>query len=405
MNKIRTRNESAASPKNPNPDGLRAARLQRNRRLLQPACPGAALTERSSKGFWAKLVAAALLVAVCGASGESRAERWTEEDFYRKLQVAVPYMIVDAADFTKAKSIIGSTRFYHVRKGDTFLDLARFYGLGYNEIEQANPGVDPWIPPENQVVILPTEWVLPQVEHRGIAVNIPEMRLYYFHPPQGGGPQLVSTYPVGLGRDDWRTPSGKFVVRGKTRDPAWVIPESIRKERIREKGYSEKLIPGGHPQNPLGRYRFELSLPMYRIHGTNIPWGVGMQVSHGCIRLYPEDIEQLFPMVPVGTPGEFVYQPVKIGARNGHIYAEVHPDIYSLTPGLFAEARRILRQLGWLNAVDFERLERAVSEQSGVPLDITWQADGNDLPEEDLRPAGKIAPHQIDSVPWADRSN
>ncbi len=128
-----------------------------------------------------------------------------------------------------------------------------------------------------------------------------------------------------------------------------------------------------------------------------------MQVSHGCIRLYPEDIEQLFPMVPVGTPGEFVYQPVKIGARNGHIFAEVHPDIYSLTPGLFAEARRILRQLGWLNAVDFGRLERAVTEQSGVPLDITWQADGHDLPEEDLRPAGKIAPHQIGSVPREDQ--
>ena len=317
------------------------------------------------------------------------------------LRVLATYLLF----FFHVAMVFNPAPFYHVRNGDTFLDLARFYGLGYNEIEQANPGVDPWIPPENQVVILPTEWVLPQVEHKGIAVNIPEMRLYYFHPRQGTGPQLVSTYPVGLGRDDWRTPSGKFSVRGKTKNPVWVIPESIRKERIKEKGYSEKMIPGGDPGNPLGRYRFELSLPMYRIHGTNIPWGVGMQVSHGCIRLYPEDIEQLFPMVPVGTPGEFVYQPVKIGARDGHIVAEVHPDIYLLTPGLYAEARRIIRQLGWINAVDFGRLERAVTEQSGVPLDITLHADGNELPEEDLRSAGEAAPHQIGSAPQRGHSN
>jgi L,D-transpeptidase ErfK/SrfK len=144
------------------------------------------------------------------------------------------------------------------------------------------------------------------------------------------------------------------------------------------------MIAGGSPDNPLGKYRFELSMPGYRIHGTNIPWGVGMQVSHGCIRLYPEDIEQLFPMVPKGTPGEFAYQPVKIGARDGRIYAEVHPDIYTLTPGLFSEARRILAELGWTDHVDPKRLQRAVEEQSGVPLDVTLEGNG-DIPEDDLR--------------------
>jgi len=329
-----------------------------------------------------------VLVVLLGSVEPAAANRWSEEDFYRKVQLAVPSVVVESNDFAMARSVVGNTRFYSVQKGDTFLDLARFYGLGYNEIEQANPGVDPWIPPEQQAIVLPTEWVLPQGDPKGVIINIPEMRLYYFHEQRKAGPLLVSTFPVGLGRDDWRTPRGTFKVVGKTKDPTWVIPESIREERIREKGRYEKMIPGGSPDNPLGKYRFELSMPGYRIHGTNIPWGVGMQVSHGCIRLYPEDIEQLFPMVPIGTPGEFVYQPVKIGARGGRIFAEVHPDIYTLTPGLFSEARRILAELGWTERVDAKRLQRAVEEQSGVPLDVTLEGDG-EIPEENLRPAGE----------------
>jgi L,D-transpeptidase ErfK/SrfK len=335
-----------------------------------------------------------VLLTSLGAAERATANRWNEDDFYRKGQLAVPSVVVESNDFGAARSVVGNTRFYSVQKGDTFLDLARFYGLGYNEIEQANPGVDPWIPPEQQAIVLPTEWVLPQSEPKGVVINIPEMRLYYFHERRRGGPLLVSTFPVGLGRDDWRTPRGAFKVVGKTKNPTWVIPDSIREERIREKGRHEKVIAGGSPDNPLGKYRFELSMPGYRIHGTNIPWGVGMQVSHGCVRLYPEDIEQLFPMVPIGSPGKFVYQPVKIGARDGRIYAEVHPDIYTLTPGLFSEARRILTEFGWVDRVDGKRLQRAVEEQSGVPLDVTLEGD-EEMMEEILRPAGDSPEHRI----------
>jgi L,D-transpeptidase ErfK/SrfK len=319
-----------------------------------------------------------LWALVLGAPGTALPAQWTEEDFYRKQRASLTYVALPGRDPDIANTVIGNTRFYYAQRGDTFLDLARFYGLGYNEIEQANPGVDPWIPPENRPLTLPTEWVLPQVVPEGVTVNIPEMRLYFFHRRKGDGATLVTTFPVGLGRDEWRTPNGRFRVSGKTKNPTWVIPDSIREERIREKGRFEKLIPGGDPDNPLGKYRLELSLPMYRIHGTNIPWGVGMQVSHGCVRLYPEDIEQLFPMVPIGSPGEFVYQPVKIGARGGRIFAEVHPDIYTQVPGMFSEARRILSELGWQDRVDAEMLERVVREQSGVPADVTL---GGSAPE------------------------
>jgi len=313
---------------------------------------------------------AAMLVAqVAAAGGEGR---WTEADFYNKARLTKPYVVVPGRDPATAKTVLGSVRQYTATQGDTFLDLARFYGLGYNELEQANPGVDPWIPGlKATTVVLPTAWVLPQVAYEGVVVNIPEMRLYYFHPRKNNGPQLVTTYPVGLGRDEWRTPKGKFKVQGKTVNPTWVIPDSIREEHIRERGDYRKLIEGGAPDNPLGKYRLELTMKGYRIHGTDIPWGVGMQVSHGCVRLYPEDIEALYPIIPVGTPGEFVYQPVKIGARDGRIYAEVSPDIYTLVPGLFTEARRLVEQLGWQDDVDWTKLQHAVELQNGVPVDIT----------------------------------
>ena len=309
----------------------------------------------------------ALLAAAAYAEG-----RWNEGDFYNKARLTKPYVVVPGRDPAKINTVLGSVRHYTPTKGDTFLDLARFYGLGYNELEQANPGIDPWIPSTKSTSItLPTAWILPQVPYEGVVVNIPEMRLYYFHPHKDGGPILVTTYPVGLGRDEWRTPKGKFTVRGKTVNPTWVIPDSIREEHIRERGDYRKLIEGGAPDNPLGKYRLELSMKGYRIHGTDIPWGVGMQVSHGCVRLYPEDIEALYPIVPIGTPGEFVYQPVKIGARDGRIYAEVSPDIYTLTPGMYTEARRIIEELGWQDNVDWDRVQRAVEQQNGIPTDIT----------------------------------
>lgn len=306
-----------------------------------------------------------LLLPVDAVAGRS----WTEDVFQRK-PLGRPYIVVPGTDPWVASTVIGSLRYYQVQPKDTFLDIARFYDLGYNELEDANPNIDPWIPPVGEPILLPTMWVLPDAEYRGLVVNIPEMRLYYFR-PAGTGTVVVTTYPVGLGRDDWKTPVGKFTVVEKTINPRWVLPESIKEEHRRDGRPAPDFIPGGHPDNPLGKYRFRLSLPLYGIHGTNIPWGVGMQVSHGCVRLYPEDIEHLFPLVPVGTPGEFVYQPVKIGMRDGRVYLEVHKDIYDHTLALHREARRLVEKFGLERWVDAEKIKQAVVEQNGVPTDVT----------------------------------
>lgn len=319
----------------------------------------------------------ACVLALAHAAAQPLAARlWNETDFENKVSAGRPYVAVPGAH-----TVVGSSRFYQVQPKDTFLDVARYYDLGYNEFAEANPGVDPWIPPAGQTLLLPVEFVLPDTEYQGLVVNIPEMRLYYFQ-PGAGGTKMVTTYPVGLGRDDWRTPEGKFKIVEKTVNPRWVLPESIKEEHRREGKPAPDFIEGGDPENPLGKYRFRLTIPTYGIHGTDIPWGVGMQVSHGCVRLYPEDIDRLFPTVPVGTPGEFVYQPVKVGIRQGRIYVEVHKDIYDLQPGPYREVMRLLEKFGWSGRVDAARVERAISERSGVPIDVTDDRDVDEVKEE-----------------------
>ena len=176
----------------------------------------------------------ATIAALLGMATHARAARWTEEDFAHRTPATYAY----AAHGGGEQTVTGALNTYTIEAGDTLLDIARHFDLGYNEIIAANPGVDAWLPPVGEVLVIPTEFVLPEGPTQGLVVNIPEMRLYYFN----GG--TFTTYPVGLGRDDWRTPTGSFKVRGKTENPTWVIPESIREEHIRERGDPRTSIPG-----------------------------------------------------------------------------------------------------------------------------------------------------------------
>ena len=328
-----------------------------------------AWTVRLRRTSWrTSIILALFLPLVLGSM--ARAGRWSEDDFAHRVPVT---FAVDPHQAT----VVGALQTYVVQDGDTLLDVGRYFDLGYNEMVGANPGVDPWRPPPGEVITIPTEYVLPASSYQGVVVNIPEMRLYYFKTTggaRGGGGLTVTTYPVGLGRDDWRTPQGSFKIRGKTENPTWVIPESIRAEHIQDRGDARTFIAGGDPDNPLGAYRLELTLPLYGLHGSNMPWGVGMQVSHGCIRLYNEDIALLFHDVRIGTPGEFVYQPIKLGTRDGLVYIEVHDDIYSLRTNVEDEAARLLERSGWMDRVDEGRLHRALSQRSGVPVVISRDA-------------------------------
>jgi L,D-transpeptidase ErfK/SrfK len=297
---------------------------------------------------------------------------WNESDFPSRPVVAYPFSRIGADPTT----VIGERTPHTFVAGKTVYEAARHAGLGINQVAEAYPDLDFLAPPVGGNLDLPTSWVLPESDDRGLVINVPEMRIYYF---PIASPGTVITYPVGLGRDDWRTPIERFHVIEKKVDPPWLIPDSIRAEHIRERNDPRTMIPGGDPENPLGHYRLRLDLPLYGIHGTNIPWGIGMQVTHGCIRLYPEDIQQLFSMVPIGTPGQFVYQPLKVGIRAGAIYAEVHPDIYATGFNYVREAMQLLALKGWSNRVDWDLLTKALEERRAIPVRISREATGSGL--------------------------
>jgi len=221
------------------------------------------------------------------------------------------------------QTVVGQPQVVFAREEDTLSDLAREYGLGYDEIVAANPDVDPWLPGENTPVILPTQYVLPNVPKVGVVLNIATKRLFYFPEPADGEQQQVLTYPIGIGRVGWETPLGVTKVVSKARDPQWWVPASVRREHAEMGNPLPAIVPPG-PDNPLGTRVLKLEIPGYLIHGTNQPYGVGMRVSHGCVRLYPENIELLYPLVPVGESVVIINEPYQMGRKDGVLYFEAH---------------------------------------------------------------------------------
>jgi L,D-transpeptidase ErfK/SrfK len=269
-------------------------------------------------------------------------------------------------------TIVGRPKTWQVRKEDTLLDVARYFGLGYAEITRANPDLDAWVPTPGATAAIPTQWTLPCCTYEGLVVNVAEMRLFYYRrDPARPGELWVFTAPVGVGEPEHPTPRGTYKVRAKTENPTWVIPESIRREHIRERGDHRRAIKGGEPDNPLGKYRLSLTgKAPYAIHGTNIPWGPGMPVSHGCIRLYPEDIERLYPLVPVGARVEFTYQPVRIGRRGGTFTVQASPDVYGRVKSVGDEAVRAAARHPELRKVDRRTIREAAERSQGLPVDL-----------------------------------
>jgi L,D-transpeptidase ErfK/SrfK len=211
---------------------------------------------------------------------------------------------------------------------DTLPDLAQRYSLGYYEIIRANPGVDVWIPGADKHLTLPGRRILPPGPREGIVVNLPEHRLYYYPKHRAGEAAVVITYPVSIGKMDWRTPLGETRIVSKVRNPSWYPPESVRQEHAERGDPLPKVVPPG-PDNPLGNFAMRLSVGSgsYLIHGTNNPLAVGMAVTHGCIRMYPEDVAALFPLVPVGTKVRLINEPVKVAWVGGQLFIEVHPPV------------------------------------------------------------------------------
>src|SRR5215475_8624837 len=245
------------------------------------------------------------------------------------LPILTPYAWATVYDLpTDGSTVVGSDRHIKSTYQDTLLDIARRYSLGYEEIIRANPGVDMWLPGAGTDIVLPGRRILPPGPREGIVVNLPEHRLYYYPKTQGHERPVVITYPVSIGKMDWRTPLGETHVIAKIKHPAWYPPESVRKEHEQNDDPLPKMVPPG-PDNPLGDFAMRLAAGggSYMIHGTNNPTAVGMAVTHGCIRMYPEDVAAVFALVPVGTKVRLINEPVKVAWVNGQLFVEAHPPV------------------------------------------------------------------------------
>jgi L,D-transpeptidase ErfK/SrfK len=273
---------------------------------------------------------------------------------------------------TAGQKVVGEVREYVVQPGEGLNEIARKFNLGYTALAAANPGVDQFVPEVGRRLMIPSLYVLPDAPRQGIVINLAQYRLFYFPP---GGDQ-VETFPVGLGQIGKTTPLGVTRVVRKEANPTWYPPRSIRTERP---GLPAAISPGR--DNPLGGYAMYLGWPRYLIHGTNKPDGVGRNVSHGCIRMYPEDIERLFAEVSLGVPVRTVNQPATVGWVGDRLYLQVYPsktqteEIDTARPVGFEPARGVrdvTRAAAgrYADAVDWRVVDKASRERTGAPVII-----------------------------------
>tara|TARA_R110002073_G_scaffold185335_6_gene343916 strand:- start:93 stop:1046 length:954 start_codon:yes stop_codon:yes gene_type:complete len=283
--------------------------------------------------------------------------------------------------------IVGRVQTTEASRTETLLDIARRHDIGQIEILLANPNVDRWLPVDGAEVILPNRYIIPQAERKGLVLNLAEMRLYYFPIPKKGEKPVVITHPVGIGRMDWETPLGKTKIVGKKKNPTWTPPQSLKDAAIAAGDPPlPDVVPAG-PNNPLGLFALRLGTGngSYLIHGTHKPYGVGMRVSAGCIRMYPEDIESLFAQIPIGTQVQLINQPIKLGWLTGSLFIELHPPLeedeekYSNYSQSVTEAiAAFLAQEHDTNGdpalnleIDDQVLRQAIADKSGLPVLIS----------------------------------
>lgn len=278
---------------------------------------------------------------------------------------------------TSDSDLVGEIRSATVSDGQTLVDIAREQGVGQEEILAANPGADRWLPKVGSTVIVPGERLLPDAARKGIVINLPEFRLYYFPEPARKSDQReVITFPISVGRMDWKTPLGLTKIASKQKNPSWTPPESIRAEHALDGEELPQVVPPG-PDNPLGAYALRLGIRGYLIHGTDKEFGVGMRVTHGCMRLLPEHIETLFQLVPIGTQVRLVNQPVKLGWGPGGLYVEAHSPleeddvaIETVIAETLSKARTKVAARPDLE-LDEASLSAAIIEKSGLPVPVT----------------------------------
>jgi L,D-transpeptidase ErfK/SrfK len=282
------------------------------------------------------------------------------------------------------QDVVGVVQTTETSKEDTLPDIARRFDLGYEEMARANPGVDPWLPGAGRKVVVPTRFILPNAPRDGVVINLAAMRMYYYPKRKPGEKQLVYTHPIGVGRVGWNTPEGTTRIVSRERDPTWRPSAAVRKEH-EENDDPVPAVVGPGPDNPLGKFKFNLGWPSYLMHGTNKPYGVGLRSSHGCIRLYPEDIAVMFDAIPIGTPVHVVNQPFLFGWSDEQLYMQAYTvledDKRWTAPGqqkfMAAMVPRLQKQLAAsAQKVDWSAALSLAKEPRGVVVPISGDGSG-----------------------------
>jgi L,D-transpeptidase ErfK/SrfK len=274
-------------------------------------------------------------------------------------------------------NVVGALNVATVPPNARVVDVAMAYDQGYQDVRIANPGVDMIAHNTFAEVVVPSQYVLPDTPREGIVINAPEMRLYYYPKVEKGQPRVVVTHPVSIGREDWVTPHGVTKVVKKIKDPSWAPPASIRAEHLRDWGEALPAVVPPGPNNPMGQFSLKLGIPSYFIHGTDVlkVEGIGMRVTHGCIRMYPKDIESLFAQIDVGTPVRIINQPIKLGRLNGALYLEAHPHLEEDPTAVHDQYDNVVNQLISVvgetgSEIDWNQIRGAVGMRNGIPAAI-----------------------------------
>ena len=336
------------------------------------------------KGSTARAATAALtclLIAGCSLLGQLRHPAPPPAPPAQPAAPAWPAPVANERfELDSAQDVVGVVQVVTATQDDTLTDIARRFNVGYEEIVRANPKVDPWLPGEGREIVVPSQFILPDAPRTGLVINIAAMRIFYYPPVRRGERPVVLTHPIGIGKVGWRTPEGVTKIVRRQQDPTWRVPVSVRKEH-HENGEDLDPVIGPGPDNPLGKYAFYLQWPSYLIHGTNKPAGVGLRSSHGCIRLYPEDIAQFFAMVPLGTQVRVVNQPFVFGWRDGQLYMQPFDVLEDDTREWAKAPRRLLskslaatlqQQLkARRTQVDWTLVSALAHAPRGVPVPIT----------------------------------
>lgn len=290
----------------------------------------------------------------------------------RAIRAAALVSLLAWMPVARADDVLGQIRIQAAAENQPLADVALANGVGYVELAAANPGLDPWAVPPGWPLVVPAAHILPSAERKGIVINVGDMRLYWFRPDG-----TVASFAIGIGIEGAETPLGATKVVAKAHLPTWWVPPSIRRERP---DLPASIPPG--PDNPLGEHALRLGWTSYLIHGTNQPYGIGRRTSHGCIRMYPEDVARLHAEVPAGTTVTVVDQPVKLGWLKGELYLEAHPtkqqadqieETGQMSPLRTQGVVRLVADAlnGRPTAIDWDLVARTLEERSGVPVRIT----------------------------------